>query len=164
VKSRTHLLNEADHLLIELPLELREQLPQSSDVRRLSGSTLGRAARHRRTKRRRTTRRGRRPAALHRRRVRPLQRFGAAALLIGRRRGEPVRHRFNPHGNRRVNCVLHHMALTQLRCDPRARQLYDHARQRGHTKTEAMRVLKRRLSDVIHRRMIRDLESVARAA
>jgi transposase len=35
VKSRTHLLNEADHLLIELPLELREELPRTSDVRRL---------------------------------------------------------------------------------------------------------------------------------
>jgi hypothetical protein len=27
VKSRVHLLNEADHLIVELPLELREQLP-----------------------------------------------------------------------------------------------------------------------------------------
>ena len=35
VKSRTHLLNEADHLLVELPLELREQLPRTSEVRRL---------------------------------------------------------------------------------------------------------------------------------
>ncbi len=35
VKSRTHLLNEADHLLVELPLEFREQLPRTSEVRRL---------------------------------------------------------------------------------------------------------------------------------
>src|SRR6478735_1101046 len=35
VKSRVHLLNEADHLIVELPLELREQLPRTSDVRRL---------------------------------------------------------------------------------------------------------------------------------
>ena len=94
-------------------------------------------------------------------------RFNGSAPLpcsSGEGAGEPVRHRFNPHGNRRVNCVLHHMALTQLRCEPRARQLYDHARQRGHTKTEAMRILKRRLSDVVYRRMIRDLEATARAA
>jgi transposase len=75
-----------------------------------------------------------------------------------------VRHRFNPHGNRRVNCVLHHMALTQLRCEPRTRDLYDHARQRGDTKTKAMRTLKRRLSDVVHRSMIRGLETTAPAA
>jgi transposase len=94
-------------------------------------------------------------------------RFNGSAPLpcsSGEGAGESVRHRFNPHGNRRVNCVLHHMALTQLRGDPRARQLYDHARQRGHTKPEAMRVLKRRLSDLVHRRMIRDLEGAARAA
>jgi hypothetical protein len=33
-KTIIHLLNEADHLLIELPLELREQLPRGKDVRR----------------------------------------------------------------------------------------------------------------------------------
>ena len=47
-------------------------------------------------------------------------RFNGSAPLpcsSGEGAGEPVRHRFNPHGNRRVNCVLHHMALTQLRCD-----------------------------------------------
>jgi transposase len=62
--------------------------------------------------------------------------------------GQPVRHRFNPGGDRRVNAVLHHMAITQLRCEPRAREVYDQARQRGHTNTEAMRILKRKLSDV----------------
>jgi transposase len=29
--------------------------------------------------------------------------------------GEPVRHRYNPGGNRRVNAILYRMALTQLR-------------------------------------------------
>jgi hypothetical protein len=49
------------------------------------------------------------------------------------------------------------MAVTQLRCEPRARQIYDDARRRGHTKKEAMRVLKRHLSNVIYRHLIRDL-------
>lgn len=31
--SRRHLVNEAEHLLCELPLELREQLPDSKAVR-----------------------------------------------------------------------------------------------------------------------------------
>jgi hypothetical protein len=30
--------------------------------------------------------------------------------------GEPVRHRYNPGGNRRINAILHRMAVTQLRC------------------------------------------------
>lgn len=72
---------------------------------------------------------------------------------------EPKRHRLNRGGNRRVNSVLHLMAVTQLRCEPRARQIYDDARRRGHTTKEAMRILKRHLSNVVYRRMIRDLNA-----
>ena len=51
------------------------------------------------------------------------------------------------------------MAISQLRCDPRARIIiYDDARRRGHTKKEAMRVLKRQLSNVVYRHMTRDLQ------
>ena len=71
---------------------------------------------------------------------------------------EPVRHRLNRGGNRRVNACLHRIAVTQLRCDPRARTIYDDARRRGHTKKEAMRVLKRQLSNVVYRQMTRDLQ------
>ena len=71
-------------------------------------------------------------------------------------KGEPVRHRLNPGGNRRVNAVLHRMAVTQLRCEPRARQIYHDARKHGHTKREAMRILKRQLSNLVYRQMIRD--------
>ena len=71
--------------------------------------------------------------------------------------GEPVRHRYNPGGNRRVNAVLHRMAITQLAREPRAQRTYANARAAGHTKKEARRVLKRHLSNVIYRRMIRDL-------
>lgn len=72
-------------------------------------------------------------------------------------RGEPVRHRLNLGGNRRVNAVLHRMAITQLRCDERAQKIVADARRRGHTKREARRILKRHLSDVVYRRMMRDL-------
>jgi transposase len=72
---------------------------------------------------------------------------------------EPKRHRLNRGGNRRVNAVLHRMAVTQLRCEPRARQIYDDARRHGHTKKEAMRILKRHLSNVVYRRMTRDLNA-----
>jgi transposase len=72
--------------------------------------------------------------------------------------GEPVRHRYNSGGNRRINRVLHLMAITQLRYEPRAQALYGNARADGHTKKEARRILKRHLSNVIYRRVIRDLE------
>jgi transposase len=78
--------------------------------------------------------------------------------------GEPVRHRNNPGGNRRVNRVLHMMAVTQLRHEPRAQALYAGARARGHTKKEARRILKHHLSDTIYRRMSRDLERVNQPA
>jgi transposase len=68
----------------------------------------------------------------------------------------PIRHRLNRGGNRRLNAAIHRAAMSQLRCEPRARQLYDNARKTGHTRREAMRILKRHLSNVIYRTMIRD--------
>jgi transposase len=87
---------------------------------------------------------------------------GTAPLPVSSAEGddEPKRHRLNRGGNRRINSVLHRMAVTQLRCEPRARQIYDDARRRGHTKKEAMRILKRHLSNVVYRRMIRDLNTI----
>jgi transposase len=76
--------------------------------------------------------------------------------------GEPVRHMLNRGGNRRVNAVIHRMAVTQKRCDQRAQTIWDTARARGHTKKECMRVLKRHLSNVIYRRMLRDLAQAHR--
>ena len=70
---------------------------------------------------------------------------------------EPVRHRLNRGGNRRVNAVLHRMAVTQKRCDPRAQAIVNVARRRGHTKKEAMRILKRHQSNVVYRRMLHDI-------
>ena len=86
---------------------------------------------------------------------------GTAPLPISSAEGddEPKRHRLNRGGNRRINSVIHRMAVTQLRCEPRARQIYDDARRRGHTKKEAMRILKRHLSNLLYRRMIRDLNT-----
>ncbi len=71
--------------------------------------------------------------------------------------GEPIRHRYNPGGNRRVNAILHRIAVTQLRIEPRAQKLYAQARANGHTRKEARRILKRHLSNVVYRRMTRDL-------
>lgn len=87
-------------------------------------------------------------------------RFNGTAPLeasSGEGKGEPVRHKLNLGGNRRVNAVLHRMAVTQLRCDERAQKIVSDARRRGHTKREARRILKRHLSDLVYRRMKRDL-------
>ncbi len=92
-------------------------------------------------------------------------RFNGTAPLpasSGEGPGEPVRHRLNRGGNRRVNAVLHRMAVTQRRCDPRAQKLFDDAR-RGHTKKEAMRILKRHLSKVVWKQMMRDVTAAAAA-
>jgi transposase len=72
---------------------------------------------------------------------------------------EPTRHRLNRGGNRRLNSVLHLMAMTQLRCEPRAKEIFHQARRNGHTKKESMRILKRHLSNVVYRRMISDLKT-----
>ncbi len=65
-------------------------------------------------------------------------RFNATAPLAASTAegpGEPVRHRYNPGGNRRVNAILHRMAVTQLRSEPRAKKIYADARANGqHTK------------------------------
>jgi transposase len=213
--SRQHLVNEAEHLLCELPLGLREQLPDTKAVRpRL-------AALARRNRRRRYDPPNKLRLQLldaYRAQITALDleekqvlaqlealvrehgstldqlcglstrsvaellvevgdprrfteggfaRFNATAPLpasTAEGPGEPVRHRYNPGGNRRVNAILHRMAVTQLRCEPRAQRIYEGARAGGHTKKEARRILKRRLSDVIYRRMIRDLAAAQRAA
>jgi transposase len=206
--SRQHLVNEAEHLLCELPLELRGQLPDTRAVRpRLR-------ALERRNRRRRydaPTRLRLRLLDGYRAQIRALDREeqqvvtqlealvrqagstlgelwglntrSVAELLVevgdvrrfteggfgrfngtaplpastGEGPGEPARHRYNPGGNRRINAILHRMAVTQLRSEPRAQAIYAGARANGHTKKEARRVLKRHLSDVVYRRMIRDL-------
>jgi transposase len=68
----------------------------------------------------------------------------------------PVRHRLSRGGNRRLNAAIYRIAMIQLRFEPRARRIHDQARANGHTRREAMRILKRHLSDAIFRTMLRD--------
>jgi transposase len=70
--------------------------------------------------------------------------------------GNLVRHRLNRGGNRQLNAALHRIAITQLRC-PGLGQAYVAKRQAaGDTKTEAIRALRRRLSDEVFRRLQAD--------
>lgn len=195
LKSRQHLLNEAESLLIELPETIRLTLPDTRDVRaRLAAlAERERSAVHdpaTALRLRLLDDHAAAVAALDAREkeaatelaklcaqagstLRDLcgiaerseaellvetgdpRRFageggfarfnGTAPLPASSAEGddEPVRHRLNPGGNRRVNAVLHRMAVTQLRCNPDTQRLFADARKRGHTKKEAMRILKR---------------------
>lgn len=67
--------------------------------------------------------------------------------------GRTVRHRFNPGGNRQLNRALYTIAITQIRADTEGRRYYEAKRAQGKTRREALRCLKRRLSDVVYRRM-----------
>jgi transposase len=60
-------------------------------------------------------------------------------------------------GNRRINRALHIMAVVQLRHPGTdGRRYYDRRVAEGKTPMEAMRALKRRLSDVIYRQLVND--------
>ncbi len=70
--------------------------------------------------------------------------------------GDNVRHRLSRAGNRQINRVLHIMATVQLRNPTEGRAYYDRRKADGKTSTEAMRCLKRRLSDMVFKRMLDD--------
>jgi transposase len=182
--TRQHLVNEAESLLCELPLELSEQLPDTKAVKpRL-------AALERRNRRRRYDAPTRLRLQLldgYRTQIKALDleekqvvaqleelvdrsgstlgelsglstrsvtellvavgdprrfteggfaRFNATAPLpasTAEGPREPIRHRYNPGGNRRINAVLHRMAITQLAREPRApTDLRQRARQWTH--------------------------------
>ncbi len=75
--------------------------------------------------------------------------------------GDRRRHRLSRAGNRRINRVLHVVAIVQLRHDTPGRACYRRRLAEGKTSMEAMRCLKRRLSDVVYRRMVGDAERLA---
>jgi transposase len=75
--------------------------------------------------------------------------------------GEQHRHRLSRAGNRRINRVLHIMAIVQLRNDTDGRAYYRRKLAAGKTSMEALRCLKRRLSDVVYRQLIADADHTA---
>ena len=70
--------------------------------------------------------------------------------------GATNRHRLNPGGNRRLNHALHMIALTQARMDPRAQAYIERRRSEGRTRRDAVRALKRHLSDVVYQQLRAD--------
>lgn len=70
--------------------------------------------------------------------------------------GNITRHRLSRGGNRQLNLALHRIAITQMRIDQRGRAYLEHRRAAGDTKSEAIRALRRRISDEVFRRLRAD--------
>lgn len=81
---------------------------------------------------------------------------GAVALSSGEGDGEPVKHRLDFRGNRRINSVLYIASVTQQRDRPDAQEYLTRKTAQGKTRREARRAHKRHLANRVIRRMWRD--------
>jgi transposase len=70
--------------------------------------------------------------------------------------GDQVRDPLSRGGNRQINRVLHIMATVQLRNNTEGRAYFDRRKAEGKTSMEAMRALKRRLSNIVYRHLVDD--------
>ena len=70
--------------------------------------------------------------------------------------GEQNRHRLSRAGNRRMNHMIHIAAISQIRLDTDGRAYYRRKRAEGKKPLEAIRCLKRRISDAIYRQLVED--------
>src|SRR6266511_2651952 len=77
--------------------------------------------------------------------------------------GAQERHRLSRAGNRRINRALHIMAIVQIRHDTEGRAYFRRRVAAGKTKMEALRALKRRLSDVVYRQLVADMKKASPA-
>jgi len=75
-----------------------------------------------------------------------------------------ARYRLSRIGNRQLNAALHRIALTQARWHPPARAMIERRRAGGNSGREAMRILKRRLSDAVFQALRADQIEVLLAA
>jgi transposase len=79
--------------------------------------------------------------------------------------GEKKIHRLSLRGNRRVNYAIHVAAFTQIRHKHSpGRAYYDKKIAEGKTRKEALRCLKRRISDAIYARLLADARKAAATA
>lgn len=79
---------------------------------------------------------------------------GAAPIPVSS--GNSDHQRLNRGGNRQVNAALHRIAVTQWRGVGAGRAYVERRLASGDTKTEALRLLRRRLSDEVFRRLLVD--------
>jgi len=70
--------------------------------------------------------------------------------------GPKKRHRLNPRGDRQLNHAIHMAAVTQISHDTVGRVYYARKKAEGKTRKEAMRALKRHISDAVYQHLIAD--------
>jgi hypothetical protein len=70
--------------------------------------------------------------------------------------GEQDRHRLSRAGNRRMNHMIHIAAISQIRLDIDGRAYYRRKRAESKKPLEALRCLKRRISDALYRQLVTD--------
>jgi transposase len=70
--------------------------------------------------------------------------------------GEVVRHRLSRAGNRKLNHALHLIAIVQIRHPTAGQAYYRRKLAEGKSRKEALRCLKRRLSDAVYRQLLTD--------
>src|SRR5260370_23341597 len=75
--------------------------------------------------------------------------------------GQHIRHRLSRAGNRRLNHVLYMAGIVQLRNDTPGRAYYPRRVAEGKTSMEAMRCLRRRLSEAVYRQLAADARAQA---
>lgn len=73
--------------------------------------------------------------------------------------GDHNRHRLNRAGNRRLNHAIHIAAIAQIRFDTPGRAYYRRKLAEGKSKREALRSLKRRISDAVWRQLQLDRQT-----
>ena len=69
-----------------------------------------------------------------------------------------TRFRLNRGGNRQTNAALHRIAITQMRIHPDAQAFVKRRIETGSTKREAIRLLKRKLANVVYRNLVADAQ------
>jgi transposase len=74
--------------------------------------------------------------------------------------GEHRRHRLNPRGNRQLNYAIHIAAITQLRYPCAGREYYDRRCAEGKNSKEAIRALKRHISNSVYRALLADARRI----
>jgi transposase len=77
--------------------------------------------------------------------------------------GEQTRHRLSRRGNRQLNAAIHVVAVSQARDPGPGQQHYRRKLAEAKTPNEARRSLKRRLSNIIYRRLVADQKTARRA-
>jgi transposase len=78
--------------------------------------------------------------------------------------GEAVRHRLSLAGNRHLNYALHMVAVCQARSDARGGAYYRKKIDEGKSRKEALRCLKRRISDAVFRSLMANSQAPSSSA